>query len=533
MRPILFEKNTTDFSTNGKGRLSEATSCIVTEERNGVYDLEIIYPVDGKHYDELCSGACIGVIHDDNKDVQGFDIYARSAPFEGHVTFYAHHVSYRLRNIILQPFTATSCADAISKIVSSSANVNIFTFETDKDVDGSFTLDHPESVRAVLCGQEGSFLDRYGKGDYEFDNFHVKLWTNRGANRGVSVKYGKNLIGGNQEINSDNLFNAIAPYWKKENEDGTITTVFLDGIYVHRDTVTNPIPVSMDFSSEFESAPTQDQLRTRAIKYLDDNEPWAPSENVKLDYSELWGGDKKILLCDKITASYPDLGLDAVQQKVIKLVYDAIGERVTSVELGKPYKTYAEEISDNTASQLNTLRHTVNSKVSTNGVEEVVLTSASIQTRIDGIVSAAIAEYATTTDLETLRRTLTSEFAQLSNEVGIRFTSTESRVSTLETKTEQEFNTISTFFKFTPSTQQIQGGLYIGESVNEVKIKIAPDGVYYYTCEDEDVSEETALSYYKYNIFVAGNTIQIGAYAAPVHWQFKTLPNGDLALDRF
>jgi phage-related protein len=42
MIPILYDKDETEFKTNGLGRLSDAISCIVTEERNGIYELEMV-----------------------------------------------------------------------------------------------------------------------------------------------------------------------------------------------------------------------------------------------------------------------------------------------------------------------------------------------------------------------------------------------------------------------------------------------------------------------------------------------------------
>ena len=531
MRPILFDFGETDFSTNGKGRLVDATNVEVVEERNGIYEASFSYPVYGLHYDDIAAGATIGLIHDKNKDVQGFDVYGHSAPFNGIVTFYAHHVSYRLSNIIVQPFTATSCADAMAKISQNCANECPFTFWTDKDVTKDFSLMHPESVRSLLMGQAGSILDTYGKADYEFDNFTVKLWTNRGVDTGLKISYGRNLTGGIQEINSDNLFNAIAPYWVSEDEKGNKRVVYLPGIYVYRSGVTNPVPVAMDFSADFQEEPTQEQLRQRALKYLDDNQPWIPEENVSMEFSDLWGDS--VCLCNKITASYPDLGLDMVKQKVIKLTYDVLLEKPKNVELGKPYKTYADQVSSELTDKLDAIQSQVNSRVSSGGAEETVLNSVSVQAMIDGIVTSALTEYALTRDLETLRSTLQSSITQLSSEVGIAFTATEERISTLQGYTESEIETINTFFRFTPTTQLVQGGLYIGESINEIKIKVAPDAIYYYRGADSNASEENALSYYKYDIFVAGNAIQIGAASASTHYQLHTLSNGNLVLDMF
>ena len=48
MKPILFDKNATDFTTNGIGRLNP-TECIVAEIRNGAYEAEITLPRDDKY----------------------------------------------------------------------------------------------------------------------------------------------------------------------------------------------------------------------------------------------------------------------------------------------------------------------------------------------------------------------------------------------------------------------------------------------------------------------------------------------------
>ena len=111
MIPILFESTETVFTHNGIGRLVDCISCKVTEERNGIYELEMRYPMTGKYFNDLMNLGIVGVIHDDNHDIQPFDIYKVTEPIDGVVTVNAHHISYRLNNIIVEPFTAASCAD--------------------------------------------------------------------------------------------------------------------------------------------------------------------------------------------------------------------------------------------------------------------------------------------------------------------------------------------------------------------------------------------------------------------------------------
>ena len=53
MIPILYESTETQFVNNGLGRLRDATRVECTEERNGIYEVEFDYPVDGAHFDEI------------------------------------------------------------------------------------------------------------------------------------------------------------------------------------------------------------------------------------------------------------------------------------------------------------------------------------------------------------------------------------------------------------------------------------------------------------------------------------------------
>jgi phage-related protein len=115
MIPILYYGNETRFTSNGIGRLTEIISCEVTEERNGIYEVEFTYPAEGRFYNLLVSMAeayavgarnsqgIIACIHDDKHDIQPFDIYGYSAPIDGIATFYAHHISYRLEHQTLRP----------------------------------------------------------------------------------------------------------------------------------------------------------------------------------------------------------------------------------------------------------------------------------------------------------------------------------------------------------------------------------------------------------------------------------------------
>ena len=377
MKPILYEANTTMFTGTGLGMLSDCISCEVTEERNGIYECEFRYPITGIHYSEIVQGRIIRVSHDEQKDLQSFTIYERSAEISGIVTFYAHHISYELNSVVVRPYKSYSLVSALYGFTTYAMTRQPFVFWTDKTNTGVFSVTVPSSVRSLLGGTEGSILDVYGGGEYEFDNHTVKLHQSRGSDNGVTIRYGKNLTDIEQNIDASSLYNSVVPYWS----DGTNTVVYggvVTGDGGIKQTMTwtdeNGLPmqdengsvftfttamskvVPMDLSGEFEEMPTVAQLESRALSILNNNEPWIPKENIEIDFVALWQTEEykniapleRVKLCDTVHVQYTDLGVDATA-KVIRVVWDVLTERYVKIELGDTRTSFADVLMAETA----------------------------------------------------------------------------------------------------------------------------------------------------------------------------------------
>ena len=383
MIPILYDYSEKRFTTNGVGRLSDCISCTVTEERNGIYECEFTYPITGEHYSEIKEGMVIGVTHDESGDIQPFDIYAHQAPIDGVVTFNAHHVSYRLSNVVVMPFTASTPTAAFSGIESNTANNNPFIFWTDKTGSGDFKVEKPDYVRAVLGGQQGSVLDVFGGGDYEWDRFTVKLYAHRGSNTQVQIRYGKNLSDITEKTDTSDTYNAIVPFWA--SNDGAIVTLpekvivysgatlYETNLTTHnqviiRDHLGNPITVTyqqinavpLDMSSDFQEQPTENELRTAAISKFNASQAWLPQQNIDVDFVQLWQTEEyknfaplqRVKLCDTVSVFYDALGVNAVDMRVVKTVWNVLLDRYDSLELGQISSTLAQTITSPIESQL-------------------------------------------------------------------------------------------------------------------------------------------------------------------------------------
>lgn len=174
MIPILYKEDAIDFSTFGIGVLADTISCLVTEERNGAYELTLKYPLNGSLYGEIKKERIIKAKPNDLSDPQAFRIYRITIPINGIITIYAEHISYDLINIGVIPFSLTNVAPqvAIDTLLKKTVLPNNFTFRTDYTVAKDFEVKKPQSVRACLGGTYGSLLNKWG-GEFEWDNFSI------------------------------------------------------------------------------------------------------------------------------------------------------------------------------------------------------------------------------------------------------------------------------------------------------------------------------------------------------------------------
>lgn len=355
MKPVLFPANATTFTKQGLGALSDAIECIVTEERNGEYELYMSYPQDGAHYDGLINSNIIAAVPSEGTERQGFRIYKVTRPISGIVSVYAQHVSYQASYIPVAPFTASGIDKAIAGLKTNALEACPFTITTDITSNATYTQQTPESLRARLGGQQGSLLDVYG-GEYEFDNFNIKLWKARGAASGATLRYGKNIVDVNQEENIENTYTGIVPYWKNEEEYISLSPV-------RADTAANfPFnrTIAVDFSSNFEEMPTEAQLLAAAKAYIKRNNIGVPKVSISVSFVALWQTEEyknlapleSVKLCDTVQVYFEKLGISTTA-KVHKTTWDVLRERYESIEIGDVRHTLSSTVA-NTAGEIKT-----------------------------------------------------------------------------------------------------------------------------------------------------------------------------------
>lgn len=346
MTPILYSPTTTSFTTGGIGKLIDAGSCIVTEERNGSYELEMTYPITGHLYDEIKQRSIIFAKPSPAQSEQPFRVYRITKPLNKVVTIYAAHISYDLSGIPVKNFTSQSVQAALTALTTSSVISNPFTFWSDKTNSGVMEIETPTPCRTILS----NILDIYG-GEYEFDKYTVKLHSLRGFDNGVSIKYGKNLTDLEQDENCSNVYTGVLPYWTGNDTTVSGSVVNAPGTY----DFTRILPV--DFTRDFEEQPSTTQLNNAATNYISANNIGIPEVNLTVSFVHLnqteeyknLGIFERVELGDTIKVEFAAMGVSSTA-RCVKTVYNTLLERYDNVELGEVKKGLADTISSQTSS---------------------------------------------------------------------------------------------------------------------------------------------------------------------------------------
>ena len=343
MIPILFSADATAWASFGIGVLSNAISCVVEENRNGAFELELEYPITGAYFDDIQLRRIIVAKPNYTDNPQPFRIYNISKPLNGVITINAQHISYDLSGYVDAPFTAAGIQAALVAMKNSQTIYPTscpFTFTSDMSGSQTMTVRHPESVRALMGGVEGSLLDIYG-GEWHFNGFTCTLNAARGSNRGIVIRYGKNLIDLRQEENNASVYTGVYPYYYDRDTETLVTltekVITVSGTFGY----TRILP--LDLTADFDGAPSEASLRARANSYISTNNIGVPKVNLTIDFVQSSTMQSRVDLCDTVTVQFDDLGVSATA-KCIRTKWDVLRGRYIEAELGSARNSLAATI---------------------------------------------------------------------------------------------------------------------------------------------------------------------------------------------
>ena len=340
MFPILYDTITegTVPSHNGLGVLSDCLRCEVTEERNGAYELSLDYTANGIHASDIAVNKFIMAKPNFTDDPQIFRIYKVGKTINGQFTVSAQHISYDLSGKVI---TSGTAADIVSACLLLEGQAGSFTINTDKVTVGSFKITAPSSVRSWFGGKEGSLLDVYGSGEWKYDNYTASLKANRGQDRGVTIRYGKNLTELSQELDMSNLCTAVVPFYI--NQDGVVTVgaEVTTGLVLDVDR-----KLAVDFSDTVNpdsATPIATQLANLANAYVTNNNLTNILNSITLNFVQSGELTERVDLCDTVAIYFEALGISA-SAKCVACTWDVLHNRYSSTTFGNAKTNIADTI---------------------------------------------------------------------------------------------------------------------------------------------------------------------------------------------
>lgn len=360
MIPVLYDKN-----DNCIGPLADCTRCYVTQERNGIFEAEIDYPMSAPLFSQIESGGYIVAKPDDISQPQKMRIYKPSKPLYGTATFYTEHIRYSLGGVPVArgQYSGTPAA-VLGNMATSVDSTTPFTFWSDISNVHTIDLTVPSTVGKMMAGTEGSVLDTFG-GEYEFDNYTVKLHSSRGRERTTEIRYAKNLTGFTCESDISNTYTSVYPFYYNEIENSYVELPYkkiaLSGA--------SSLPFSrcymLDLSQEWETAPTAAQLEAKAQQFISRNKLDEIHYNYRVSFIPLWQTSEyknisaleRCGLCDTVSVIHEKTGTK-IRAKIVKTVYDSLAERYVEMELGNASGNFASTVAQEISSVNNSIRNT-------------------------------------------------------------------------------------------------------------------------------------------------------------------------------
>ncbi|MCS8593072.1 phage tail spike protein [Enterococcus faecium] len=362
MRPVLYSSTDTDFTAGGIGILSDCKKCLVTEEANGSYTVELSFPINAKFSSQLEDhNYQIKCKPNETDDFHIFYIYNHYKDMAAGLLYvYGKSRTMKLGNRAVKKleFERVTCQEAmryLEKSMDQSSDIHLFSDITRV---GSTSIEVSNPLKCIK-GIDGSLNQIFG-GEMKHEPFQLSLLNRRGRDHVTTFRYRKNLTGLKVETNFDGLLTRIFPYADVQNNEGETERIFgnpVDSPNINK--YDGEIYSEYVQFTEDQGVTDQKSLNEVAKKYFSSINPNCDQPNVSIELNIRKMEDtvlakrfkkfREVGLFDTFDIFHERFKINITAQ-ITKVVYDSLSERVESLEAGDTKYTFFEkqkqEISD-------------------------------------------------------------------------------------------------------------------------------------------------------------------------------------------
>ncbi|EPC6345454.1 phage tail spike protein [Enterococcus faecalis] len=343
--PVIFKPGEKDFTTNGLGRLIDATRCEITEEANGKYELEMDYPAISRFSDYFENGYQIKAKPNDLEEYHIFEIKQTfKDTFTNSIVIYAQSRTYKLgnRQVRLVTVDNRNGSEAMKLIEQNMDEPCDITLHSDINT-ASSTIFEARNVLNCIAGEQGSLLQYWG-GEIKREPFKLSLLRRRGRDNVGTVRYGKDLKGLTIKFDWQSIVTKVLPFAELQSgADGTSQRIY--GNSVKSEYITKYPDVYAQYVQFTEDQGVKDlsSLNKVAGKYFTTLYPGSdkPKVSIELEIEKLTDSEeakefakmRNYNLFDTFTVYHKFYDID-IQTKVTGIVYDALAEKTIKITAG-------------------------------------------------------------------------------------------------------------------------------------------------------------------------------------------------------
>ncbi|EHS7985364.1 peptidoglycan DD-metalloendopeptidase family protein [Enterococcus faecalis] len=343
--PVIFKPGEKDFSTNGLGRLVDATRCEITEEANGKYELEMDYPAISRFSDYFENGYQIKAKPNDLEEYHIFEIKQTfKDTFTNSIVIYAQSRTYKLgnRQVRLVTVDNRNGAEAMKLIEQNMDEPCDIKLYSDINTASSTTFE-ARNVLNCIAGEQGSLLQYWG-GEIKREPFKLSLLRRRGRDNVGTVRYGKDLKGLTIKFDWQSIVTKVLPFAELQSgADGTSQRIY--GNAVKSEYISKYPDVYAQYIQFTEDQGVKDiaSLNKVASKYFTTLYPGSdkPKVSIELEIEKLTDSEeakefakmRNYNLFDTFTVYHKHYDID-IQTKVTGIVYDALAEKTIKITAG-------------------------------------------------------------------------------------------------------------------------------------------------------------------------------------------------------
>lgn len=345
MIPVIFKPGEKDFTTNGLGRLIDATRCEITEEANGKYELEMDYPAISRFSDYFENGYQIKAKPNDLEEYHIFEIKQTfKDTFTNSIVIYAQSRTYKLgnRQVRLVTVDNRNGAEAMRLIEQNMDEPCDIKLHSDINT-ASSTVFEARNALNCIAGEQGSLLQYWG-GEIKREPFKLSLLRRRGRDNVGTVRYGKDLKGLTIKFDWQSIVTKVLPFAELQSgADGTSQRIY--GNAVKSEYITKYPDVYAQYIQFTEDQGVKDlsSLNKVAGKYFTTLYPGSdkPKVSIELEIEKLTDSEeakefakmRNYNLFDTFTVYHKLYDID-IQTKVTGIVYDALAEKTIKITAG-------------------------------------------------------------------------------------------------------------------------------------------------------------------------------------------------------